>query len=434
MKTVLASAYAVNPYKGSEDGMGWNFILQVARYQRVIAITRKNNKGEITRYMLENPNPLYTRITFLYYDLPYYLRFWKKGGRGAMLYYWMWQRGLPSFIRQQNLEYDVVHNLNFHNDWTPSFLWKTGKPFVWGPVGHHPPIPGQYLEPYGRAARKNDRLKLGLKQFFRKYSPGLQQTMENADHIFCMNSSTRNALPVPAYRCSIMPSVGSEPVTTGHVSGNDRFQVLSVGRFIPLKGFDLTIRAFTSFFQRLPAAERANVSLTLVGDGPEKQRINQWIQESGIARHIRVIHWIKREELWQYYRQSSVFLFPSHEGAGMVVSEALSCGLPVVCLNNSGPGELISPDCGIAVAQKDYEQTVTALGNALHRVYRDQLLQERMSDAAVLHHQSCLAWNCKGEILRKIYEKVHGATEAEKLFPEMKQNQNREVVPKQENT
>ena len=55
MKTVLMTAYAVNPYKGSEDGMGWNFILQAARFQRVIAVTRRNNGPHIERYLAENP-------------------------------------------------------------------------------------------------------------------------------------------------------------------------------------------------------------------------------------------------------------------------------------------------------------------------------------------------------------------------------------------
>ena len=44
-----------------------------------------------------------------------------------------------------------------------------------------------------------------------------------------------------------------------------------------------------------------------------------------------------------------LFSFPSHEGAGMVVAEAMSFGLPVVCLNNEGPGEFITTNCGFAV-------------------------------------------------------------------------------------
>jgi hypothetical protein len=58
MKTILATAYAVNPYKGSEDGMGWNMILQIARFQKVIAVTRENNEPKIAQYMKENPSKL----------------------------------------------------------------------------------------------------------------------------------------------------------------------------------------------------------------------------------------------------------------------------------------------------------------------------------------------------------------------------------------
>jgi len=123
-KTVLVSAYAVNPYHGSEDGMGWNFILQIARFNKVIAITRKNTRPHIERYMKEHPNSCYSNIRFVYYDLPQWARFWKKGGRGALLYYYLWQLCMPRFIRKNKLEFDIAHNLNFHNDWTPSMLWR----------------------------------------------------------------------------------------------------------------------------------------------------------------------------------------------------------------------------------------------------------------------------------------------------------------------
>ena len=129
-RKILATTYAVNPYKGSEDGMGWNFICQIARHNKVTAITRKNNRGKIEEFMKENPNDIYSNINFLYFDLPYWMRFWKKGGRGAMLYYWMWQFGIVSFIKKQSIDFDIVHNVNFHNDWTPSYLWKLNKPFV----------------------------------------------------------------------------------------------------------------------------------------------------------------------------------------------------------------------------------------------------------------------------------------------------------------
>ena len=84
MRKILVSTYAVNPYKGSEDGMGWNYISQVARFNKVIAITRKNNRPHIESFIKESPNKLYENMEFLYFDTPYWTRFWKRGGRGAM--------------------------------------------------------------------------------------------------------------------------------------------------------------------------------------------------------------------------------------------------------------------------------------------------------------------------------------------------------------
>src|SRR5262245_59956149 len=139
MRTILITAYAVNPYKGSEDGMGWNFILQAARYHRVIAVTRVNNGPSIRKYQEANPGDkeLYRRIRFLYFDWPAWLRWWKKGPLLSMIYFYGWQLTMALWLRRKKLPVDIVHNLNIHNDWTPSFLWLLGKPMVWGPIGHH---------------------------------------------------------------------------------------------------------------------------------------------------------------------------------------------------------------------------------------------------------------------------------------------------------
>ncbi len=62
MKTILATTYAVNPYKGSEDAMGWNFVCQIARFHKVIAITRENNREHIEKFMDAHQDKLYDNI------------------------------------------------------------------------------------------------------------------------------------------------------------------------------------------------------------------------------------------------------------------------------------------------------------------------------------------------------------------------------------
>lgn len=402
-KTILASCYAINPYKGSENGMGWNFVYQIARYNKVIAITRVNNKEMIDQYMAQNQDVVFENITFLYFDLPYWMRFWKKGGRGAMLYYYLWQKGIVSFIKKQKIHFDITHNVNFHNDWTPSSLWKLNKPMVWGPIGHHPEIPRHYLKPYPIKYWLQDRMTWLLKNYFWDFSYSLQKTKQKANHILGMNSGVAHALKINSEPFSILPSVATDDNYCENLSPKNGFAIISVGRFVPLKGFDLTLLAFANFIESIAKDDRLNCKLTLVGTGPEKEFYNTLIRQNHLEPYVEIIEWIDRNELMKLYEKSAVFLFPSHEGAGMVVAEALSFGLPVICLNNEGPGEFINPGCGFAVTQLEYNTTVMELKEALSKLYFDKNLLQKMSINAREHYLDKFTWNSKGDYLKTIY-------------------------------
>lgn len=402
-KTILATCYAVNPFKGSEDGMGWNFVYQIARFNKVIAITRENNREAIEKFMTQNPDDVYNNITYLYFDLPYWMRFWKKGSRGAMLYYTLWQRGIVSFVKKQNIKFDVVHNVNFHNDWTPSYLWKLKKPMVWGPIGHHPKIPKQYLKAYAINYFLKDRATWLIKKIFWNCSFALKNTVNKADHILCMNSGVEKMLPLKSKIFSIQPSVATEDFYCDNILMKENFHVISVGRFVPLKGFDLTLSSFINFLENVSETEKENCKLTLVGTGPEKDFYRKIITDNKVEKYIEIIEWIDRKELMKLYEKSSLFLFPSHEGAGMVVAEALSFGLPIICLKNEGPGEFINPECGFSVPQLDYNNTVLELSEALKRLYLDKNLLHKMSCEARKHFKEKFTWNSRGEYLKEIY-------------------------------
>lgn len=406
MKRVVATAYAINPFKGSEDAMGWNFVMQIARFHQVYAITRENNRTHIEQYMQMNPDSRYQNINFLYFDLPYWMRFWKKGGRGAMLYYLMWQRGVVGFIRQQNIEFDLVHNLNFHNDWTPSFLWKLGKPFVWGPVGHHPLIPSRYLKPHFKSYLLKDRLTWLVKLYFWYLSPSLATSLRKAGHVWCMNTAVPKRLGLNS-RYSVAPSVATQDQGWKLDRPDDQpFTVISAGRLVALKGFDLTVRSFASFINKLPESQRTTCNLLIVGSGPALPLLQKLVQEEKISDHVKFISWIERDELLKLFRDASVFLFPSHEGAGMVVAEALSFGVPVVCLDNEGPGQYITPDCGITVSQLSYTETVHGLGDAVLELFINKEKHTAMRRAARLRFETAFHWDRRGEQLTKIYESL----------------------------
>ena len=84
---VFIIAFACEPYKGSEVGIGWNVVNKLTAYHDVHVLTRANNRKTIEEFYAKNN---WTQPTFYYYDLPRSLRFWKKGARGYRLYYYLW--------------------------------------------------------------------------------------------------------------------------------------------------------------------------------------------------------------------------------------------------------------------------------------------------------------------------------------------------------
>lgn len=406
MKTVLASAYAINPFKGSEDGMGWNFVRQIARFNKVVAITRENNQEAIEQYMKSHPDVIYERIQFVYFDLPYFLRFWKRKSKGALLYFWMWQRTLPWFIRREKLHFDIVHNLNFHNDWTPSYLWKLGKPFVWGPIGHHPRIPSQYLGQHSIKFRLKNHLAGLIKHMCWNYSKDLKKTIAGAKHILYMNPGVPQVLPISETKSSLMPSVACEDHGFMAGSSEGKFRLIAAGRLVPLKGFDLAIRSFAHFLNALSPNLRGQCELLIVGKGPEKDRYIELVKNLGVASYVRFIPWLERAELLALFRKATLTLFPSHEGAGMVVAEALSFGLPVICLDNFGPGKFIDEQSGVAIGHESYEQTVVELSKAIRIFFEDPDKLRAYSLGARQRFEEYFHWDRRGEQLKTIYDQL----------------------------
>jgi len=110
---------------------------------------------------------------------------------------------------------------------------------------------------------------------------------------------------------------------------------LYAGRFIRLKGLDLLLRAFAA----LPLD---GTKLRLLGDGPEKQRLQNYAQELGVQNRVTWLAKTDAAGVQIEMERADVTLLPSHhDGWGAVVNESLMAGTPVICSTACGAGELI---------------------------------------------------------------------------------------------
>lgn len=137
--------------------------------------------------------------------------------------------------------------------------------------------------------------------------------------------------------------------------------IVSVARFIPEKGLDTLIRAFSEL-------SSLDVALVLIGGSRDVYTSFLDTLPEGVFSRIYFPGFMNKAKLYQYYKAADLFVLPTHHDAwGLVINEALSCGLPVITTNRCGAGlETITPgENGFLVDHTDLEALKTTLDSLL---------------------------------------------------------------------
>ena len=409
-KKILITAYDIDPMRGSESTTGWNIPLNIdANKFDITVITRLNNLPNIEKKKAE----LGLEINFLGYDLPKYLSFWKKGSRGAMLYFYLWQISVPYFISKSKIKFDLVHSLNFHCDYVPHFLWVFGKPNIWGPVNHHESIPFQFIP----KNFSNINLlvkgvaKKTIKLMFYNLDPFLYLCKKNTSHIFVANKSSQVRLRPRCGSFSYLSQIGSDDLSkrnvgkkTGSLNGGFKFSFM--GRLVPLKGVDLVIEAFAMLMASLDKDKNNGVKLIFIGDGELRSYITHHCKLHNISDCVEITGWLDRDTALNFLSVSDVFVFPSHEGGGLVLSESASLGIPVISLDNDGAGSILSAQSSIKISVITRKQVVNDLAVAMEMVLSDVSRREKLSEHIKYEYLEHMSWASKGCQISKVYEQL----------------------------
>jgi glycosyltransferase involved in cell wall biosynthesis len=398
-RRVLVSAYACEPQKGSEPGVGWGWAVAIAKNYDAWVITRHNNQAAIELAMKAAPNPY---LHFAYADLPHWVGFWKRGTRGIHLYYYLWQVAALFRARrlQRTIGFDLAHQVTFVNDWMWTFLALLGIPYVWGPLGSHERIPRRLL-PHWKAAVREE-IRLLVQGVVRWIDPLYWLSAARAQQIICINRRVSQQMPLRWLgrgKTIVSPAIAVESMENAlHPAKKPHWEVLFIGRFIPLKAPHLAIRGFAAFH-----AEGADSQLTLIGTGPEESRLRQLTNELGVADYVKFVSWLPRSKVIARLREADALLFPSLEGGGMVVLEAMLMGLPVVCLDFGGPGTMVTEKTGRLIPTGAPNRVVKGLGEALRELQRDPALCRSLGYAGRQRAEALYSWGVKAKLVQQIY-------------------------------
>lgn len=173
--------------------------------------------------------------------------------------------------------------------------------------------------------------------------------------------------------------------------------ILSVGRLVYQKGFDLGVYA-------LARLKHLDWQWNIAGDGPDMDVLKSLVMEQGISDRVVFLGWQSREELIQCYRQSHLFLFPSrHEGMPNAVLEAMASGLPVIASRIAGNEELVlHGTTGLLVESEN----IDALTAALQELIEDPARGQQLGAASRRRVEESFGWENTARQYEALLERI----------------------------
>ncbi len=396
---VLISAYACEPKIGSEPGVGWNWVQEIAKRHEVWVITRKNNRSEIGKFQQETNG---VKIHYEYYDLPKWLSFWKKGQKGVRLYYVLWQIGILGLaIRLNNKnKFDVIHHLTFGNIWLPSFLFFLKTSYIWGPIGGAERVPKEFTKEYSKADQIKERVRKLLLASL-AINPLFLYQCRAASLIIAKTKDTERAIPGKFHHKVVVTTDVAATTLNEFITAHKKRRIISVGRLDPWRGVDLAIEAF----------QNSNIALDgweflILGDGSDRVRLEKTIKDNKLTDSIKLGGVCSHKEYLKLMAESSVFVNTSlRESSVTATFDALTLGLAIVCMDLPGASRNLNERCSIKIQNGPRERVIERLSSAFEKLATKKNIINELGRAGQHLAKTNLSWASKGKFVEELYAK-----------------------------
>ncbi|MGB3652516.1 MAG: glycosyltransferase [Rivularia sp. (in: cyanobacteria)] len=400
---VLISAYACRPGMGSDPGIGWNTVREMAKYYQVWVLTRVDNRPSIEAEISKNPIP---GLEFVYFDLPG-SKWWKLGLGGVHIHYYIWQVRAYFLGRKlhDKIGFDAVHHVTYVTYTSPSFLSFLPIPFIWGPIGGGESAPSTFWQDFNLRGKIYEKARDSVR-WFKERDPFVQITARNSALAWGMTEDTRRQLQkIGAPKVEVLSPIGLSAKEITRLAQHgipdaSPVRFISIGRLLHWKGFHLGLKAFA--IAALPDAE-----YWIIGNGSEGERLQALAVELGIANQVKFWGKLPREEIFQLLGECHVLIHPSlHESGGFVCMEAMAAARPVICLDLGGPGVQVTEDTGFKIPAHTPEQAIGGLAEAITCLAKDSNLRISMGRAAQKRAREVFSWEVKGKFMAQYYEEI----------------------------
>lgn len=404
---VLLGCYACDPGYGSEPGMGWNFVSNIAKYHDVHAIVEKGEFEEtLTRFAAEHPEAV-QNITFHFVPRSHHNTLRKIWPPSYYWFYRAWHRKAYKLAVELDKKenFDIVHQVTISGFREPGFLWKLGKPFIWGPLGGFTDTPWCLLRCLGFSGAIHFGIRNIINGIQKRWGRSARAAARHSAAI--LTSTTKAVEEIRRFwgrEAVLMNEVGFE---TGHQQAcspphenGTPLRICWAGEHIPRKALDLLLQA-------LPLCKE-KMELHVLSKGPRMEAWKKLTRKLGLDDIVTFHGFVPREEAFRIMSSSHVFCITSvREDTSTVVFEAFRYGLPIIALDHCGFSTVIDETCGIKIPIQSHKQVISDYARHLDFLASHEDERQRLS-AGAQSRCHLFTWENKMDTLNTLYfEALH---------------------------
>jgi len=367
---ILISAYACDPYGGSEGAVGWSAICRVSLKHDVYVITGERQRANWNRAAIEHKIPDNIHVRFIGRNQSYCqnrliarLQSW--------LFYWQFNRLVLKAAEAWHREvgFDLCHQVTIAAWRMPSPLWRMPIPFVWGPIGGAGFISSEFRSMLSHTARCFE-LARDMSTLVSRRSGAFRNCIRNSAVVLAANEETEVLLKPfrmgrPLARLPVA-SVSAEKVLQYKRPCLSRrppgpLILFAGGNMEGRKGVSLAVRALA-----IVASKGVDFHYTVAGGGPEIESLRLLCQKLHIDDKIVFHPGYQGDDYVRALQRSDVYFLPSfRETLGMTLVESMLAGCYPVVADTSAQGEIVRMAGGSAIPVTTMDELISGLADAV---------------------------------------------------------------------
>jgi glycosyltransferase involved in cell wall biosynthesis len=406
---VLVSAFAFSPVRGSEFAIGWDYVRAIAAHHQVWVIARGTEKDETESYLRQNPDAMPNTIVhyvpwtdmqfnFPLWEIPFSIQYRR----------WQWQAYQLASALDSKIDFDLTHHITATGFREPGFLWKIDKPFIWGPVGGLQYFPLHLREAVPWRTRPFLAAK-NVSTYLAMRSSRVRKAAATAKLVIAGTSeAAQRAEALWGKKAPVLCEVNApacQPDPPQRRPKGQKLRIIFSGSFEPRKALNIVLLAL----ERLKNAQ-FGWELICLGSGPLETRWKALADACGIADRCTFTGKLPRAEAISLMATGHCFVQPSlYDATSSVVAEALSMGLPIVCLDHFGFRDAVDSSCGIRIKTDSFQQIVRDFANSLQILALNEDLRYQLGVGAK-RASAHLTWKYKARVLNDLYRAVLAGT------------------------